>query len=872
VTPPLETDTRRQVNFILNGGATAVLVHDDTSLLDMLRDQLGITSPKNGCQPQGQCGCCTVLIDGKPERSCTLSARLVEGREITTCEGLADDIRVQLAAAFVEAGGVQCGFCIPGIALRAAALIMKNPQPTRKEIAHRIRRHLCRCTGYVKIIDAIELYARLRRGGALPKRGLGGGVGARLPRYQAAEAVLGDRRFVDDLRVQDLVFAAPIFAEHPRALVRGIDPSAALAVPGVIRVLTAADVPGERLVGIVTRDWPVLVAVGEETRCVGDMLAIVVADSARTARLAEQQVRVDYEVCAPLTDPHAALRPEAPRLHPGGNRLSRAAIALGDTTAALAASAHVVEHDFTTQRIEHLFLEPESCLAQPTADGGVRVYSQGQGVFDDRRQVASVLGLPEEKVYVELVANGGAFGGKEDLSIQAQTALAAWACRRPVKMALTRAESFRLHPKRHPMHLHYQVGCDAAGRLTAVRARIVGDTGAYASVGAEVLERSCGHACGPYRVPAVDIEAVAAYTNNPPSGAMRGFGAPQAAFAMEACLDMLAERVGIDGWEMRWRNALDSGDVLSSGQRMTKPFGLKQCLLAVRDAYRTARYAGIACGIKNIGIGNGLADVGKAVLTVEDDGTITIRNGFTEMGQGLFTVLIQTAVQETGLPPQTFRAATDTSVEANCGQTTASRGTVLGCQAVKAACTPLKADLAAGRALTDLAGRQYRGEWAYTETVELGTPVEDPITHLTYGFAAQVVTLDETGKLQKVIAAHDVGRIMNPTLAEGQIEGAVHMGLGYALTEDFAVEGGQVQARDINACGVLRAPDMPEVEAIFIEEPDPDCPYGARGIGEIGLVPTAAAVHGALYAFDGIRRFALPMKDSPAARAIIAPH
>jgi len=860
-----------QVRFTLNGDETVVTVDDDTSLLEALRDQLGVTSPKNGCHPQGQCGCCTVLVDGKPQPSCALSARRIEGKHVTTCEGLSDEIRAHLATAFVEAGGIQCGFCIPGIALRAANLIVRNLNPTREEIAHHIRRHLCRCTGYVKIIDAIELYAGLRRGESLPRRN-GGGVGERLRRYAAAEAVLGKRRFVDDMRIAGMAFAAVTLAEHPRALVRGIDASAALALPGVKRVITAADVPGDRVVGLITRDWPVFVAVGEETRCVGDVIAVAVADSMRTARKAAARVRVDYDVRQPVTDPQAALEPGAPQIHPGGNLLSRSEVVFGDAEKALTASAHVVEHEFNAQRIEHLFLEPEACLVSPTPDGGLNVFSQSQGVFDDRRQIASVLNLPEDKVHVELVSNGGAFGGKEDMSIQAQTALAAWLCDVPVKMALTRHESFRLHPKRHPIRLRYRVGCDAAGHLTAVHARIIGDTGAYASVGAKVLERTAGHACGPFKVPNVDVQALAVYTNNPPCGAMRGFGVNQAAFAIEGCLDLLSEKVGIDGWEMRWRNALDVGDRLSNGQRMTKPFGFKKTLLAVKDQYKAARFAGIACGVKNVGLGNGMPDEGKAVLRIEPDGTITIRTGFTEMGQGLFTVLIQTAVEETGLGPETFRATTDTSVDVNCGQTTASRGTVLGCHAVKAACAKLRAELSAGKTLAELVGREYRGKWTYTDTVALGAGVEEPKLHLTYGFATQVVILDDDGTLKKVIAAHDAGRVMNPTLAEGQIQGAVHMGLGYALTEEFPCEEGRVLAKNVNACGVLRAPDMPEVEVILIEERDPDCPYGAKGIGEIGLVPTAAAVNGALYAYDGVRRFSLPMKDAPAAEAIWNPH
>lgn len=860
-----------QVSFTLNGGETYALADPQASLLDVLREQLGVTSPKNGCQPQAQCGCCTVLVDGKPRLSCTLPAGKVEGKDVVTCEGLSDEVRSHLAQAFVETGGVQCGFCIPGIAVRAAALVMRNPHPTRDQIAKDLRSHLCRCTGYVKILDAIELYARLRRGEPLPARNSGGGVGARLPRYTGAEAVLGDRPYVDDMSVSGMAFGAAVFSAHPRALVTGFDPAPVLDLPGVIRVITADDVPSDRKVGLITRDWPVLVAVGEETRCAGDILAVVVADTMRAAREAAACVQVSYQVREPITDPREALEPGAPQIHPGGNLLSRAKIRFGDAEKALAESAHVVEHEFTTQRVEHLYLEPEACLVTPTQDGGLKVFTQGQGLFDDRRQIASVLNLPEEKLYVELVSNGGAFGGKEDMSIQAQTALAALRCGRPVKMVLTREESFRLHPKRHPIRMRYRVGCDADGRLTALHARMIGDTGAYASVGAKVLERAGGHAGGPYRFGHVDVEALAVYTNNPPCGAMRGFGANQAAFAIEGCLDLLAEKVGIDGWEMRWRNAVDLGDRLSNGQRMTKPFGLQRCLTAVKEQYKAATFAGIACGVKNVGVGNGMPDAGKAVLTVHAGPRVTIHTGFTEMGQGLFTVLIQTAVEETGLPAEAFTVCADTRFEVGTGQTTASRGTVLGCHAVRQAAQQLKAELDAGHTLANLAGRAYHGEWAYTETVKLGSGVPDPKTHLTYGFACQVVTLDDSGRLEKVIAAHDVGRVMNPTLLEGQIEGSIHMGLGYALTEDFPCAGGRIQAEDVNACGVLRAHHMPQVETIFIEEPDPDCPYGIKGVGEIGLVPTAAAVNGALYAYDGIRRFSLPMKDAPAAQAIWNP-
>lgn len=862
-----------RIAFTLNSEPRTISVQPSRSLLEVLRDDLGITSPKNGCAPQAQCGCCTVLIDGKPKLACGLKIGKVAGRRVTTAEGLGSEWRQQLADSFTLAGATQCGYCMSGIAMRTVALLTENPNPSRGDIAQALRWHLCRCTGYVKIVDAIELLAQLRRGEPLPAPASAAGVGARRTRYHGRELVLGDYKFVDDLTVPNMAYAALCFSDHPRALVNAISTERAAAAPGVIRVVTAEDIPGERYVGLIAQDWPVLVAVGEETRCVGDVLAVVVAETRQQARDAAKLVDVDYEIRPPVTTPQQALQPDAPSIHPNGNLLGRSVVRHGDVDSAFGESAHVVEQTFTTQRIEHLFLEPEACLVVPELNENhevarLQVYSQSQGVFDDRRQIASLLNWPQERIHVQLVSTGGGFGGKEDLSVQGQTALAAVLCGRPVKCALTRPESIRLHPKRHPLTIDIKAACDADGRLTAVRARMLGDTGAYASVGAKVLERAAGHATGPYRVPHVDIESKALHTNNPPCGAMRGFGVNQAAFAMEGCLDLLAERVGIDGWDMRWRNAVNQGDRLSSGQPLDKPIGLKRCLEAVRDVYKNARYAGIACGVKNVGIGNGMPDLGKATIHIDTPDRITIRTGFTEMGQGYFTLCIQIACQETGLSPEFFHVQTDTSAELNCGQTTASRATVLGGSAVRDAARKLRAELDAGRSPADLVTRTYRGDFVCNDTTPLGADVANPKLHLTYGYAAQVAILDDNGHLQKIVAAHDVGRAMNPMQLEGQIEGSVHMGLGYALTEELIVEGGHIQNKDINSIGVLRAHQMPEVDVIIIEEPDPETAYGARGVGEIGLVPTAPAVAGALAAFDGIHRTTLPMRNAPAAQAI----
>jgi selenium-dependent xanthine dehydrogenase len=858
------------MDFTLNGRRATADAAGGVSLLEVLREQCGVTSVKDGCAPEGSCGACTVLVDGKAVVSCAQQAARFAGREVVTQEGLAGAERARWAEAFVVAGASQCGFCSPGVIMKAEALLRKNPAPGREQVMAALAGNLCRCTGYVKIADAVLAVAAARRGEPLPAVDRSGRVGARAPRYQGAELALGDKPYVNDLAVPGMLHGALRFADHPRARVVSLDTSKARAYPGVVAVLTAADVPGDRVQGELTRDWVQVYGVGETTRYTGDVLAMVAAETREAARQAAALVAVDYEVADPVTDPFAAMAPGAPQLHPHapGNVLSVSKVKRGDVAAALAGSAHVVTETFQTQWVEHAFLEPESALACPDGAGRIRFFTQGQGIWSDRRQVASLLGLGEEKVRATLVSSGGGFGAKEDLNVQGHAALLAWHTDRPVKLTLSRAESLRFHVKRHPLTMTYTVGCDGQGRLTGLRARIVGDTGAYASVGAKVLERAAGHACGAYRVGAVDVEAVAVYTNNVPCGAMRGFGANQVNFALEGMLDRLAERVGIDGWEIRWRNALETGEVFGTGQRLGPGVGLRKTLAAVKDAYRSARYAGIACAVKNTGVGNGVAEYGKAVLRVEPGGTVTLFHPWTEMGQGVHTVLAQILCTELGIPMDRVQVEVDTSYELGCGQTTASRATVLGGRAVIDAAAKLRADLA-GRSLAGLAGREYHGEVCVDWTTPVGAATENPVTHFAYGWATQVVILGEDGAIEKVIAAHDVGRVINPTLLEGQIEGAVHMGLGHSLSEEYVLHDGVPVTTTLKSLNIIPPTGMPPVECIFIEEPQPEGPYGAKGVGEIGLVPTAGAVAGALHAFDGRWRTRLPMKDSAAARAAV---
>lgn len=860
--------------FELNGKKVEVDAREDESLLDTLRNRCGVTSVKDGCSPQGQCGCCLALVGGRAVVTCAMKAKKAEGKEVVTLDGLPDNESSLIADCFAASAGLQCGFCIPGLALRAHHLVAKNPVPTRAEIAKAIDVHLCRCTGYTKVLDAIELYAKAKRGEATPELETKGGVGERLTRYQAQDLTLGRRDYVADMTREGMLFGAVKLSEHPRAKVISIDTSRALAHPGVVTVATAKDVPGDRWYGLIHLDWPGFVAEGEEVRCVGDFIAAVAAVDEHTARAAAALIEVEYEVLEPICDPEKAILPDSPQVNPTHeNVLGHTKIRRGDVDKAFAESAHVVEGRFHTQRIEHLFLEPECAFCEVLDNGQIKLFTQGQGIFDDRRQCAAFIGVKEEEFQVELVPNGGAFGGKEDMSIQAHTALLCHLTQKPVRLLLSREQSIRVHPKRHPLRMDYKVGCDSEGRITAVWADMLGDTGAYASVGAKVLERAAGHACGPYRCDNVYIDAIASYTNNPPCGAMRGFGANQAHFAMSTCMDMLAEKVGIDTWEIRHRNVVVVGDTFASGQVFEKSVGVKETLESVKDAYYAAKKAGkavgIDCGIKNTGIGNGAVEWGKARLVVEADGTIGLYNGYTEMGQGLLTILVQCAVEVTGLDPAIFRPQVDSKFALGCGQTTGSRATLFGGRAVKSAAEKLKIALDEGKTLKDLAGEVFAADIVIDDTTAPGKEGDKKIkTHTAFGFATQMVILDEDGKLEHVIASHDVGRAINPALCEGQIEGAVHMGLGFALSEDLPCEDGWPVTYKMREIGVMRARDMPTVEVILVEDYEPEGPFGAKGVGEIGLVPTAGAVAGALYDFDKVRRFRLPMKDSPAGQAI----
>ena len=851
------------ISFSLNGQKTAFTGDPRMPLLTYLRQEKGITSAKDGCSGQAACGACLVEVGGKAALACSTPMRKIADKEVVTLEGFPESLLRTLGRAFVSKGAVQCGFCTPGFLTRTKILLEKNPNPTRQEVVNAIRLHLCRCTGYVKIVDAVlEAAAALGEGREIPFED-GAGIGISSPKYRAFERAIGRKPFIDDLRFDGMVHGTLRFSDHPRARVLSMNVNEAGKAPGVIRIFTAEDIPGERTVGPIVQDWPVMIKVGEITRYIGDVLAGVVAETEDQAREAAKLIHVEYEVLEPLTDMTKA-ETSPVKIHADGNVLFTQTISRGEPVEKiLAGSAHVARGVLGTQMVDHGFLETESSVAVPFK-AGVQVYSQSQGIYADHHEIASLLGYSPEKVVVTLVDCGGAFGGKEDLTVQGHAALYCHHLGRPVKVRLSRPESIRMHPKRHPMRLDYALGCDETGKLTAFKADILADTGAYASVGGPVLGRAVTHAAGAYYVPNVKIEGKAVYTNNIPGGAMRGFGVNQVTFAMETMVEELCGMGGFDSWQFRYDNALDTGLMTTTGQVLGEGVGLRRTLLAVKDAYEKAEYKGLSLGIKNCGMGNGMVEVSEVKIEVLPDGKLLLHHGWTEMGQGIHTVARQILCKAVGLSNCELIDIKVTTASATIGGvTTASRGTMLLGRSIIDAALKLKKDLESN-SLKELAGRIYEGSFVCDYTHAEGKPGKI-ISHIAYGFATHLAILDEKGGVDTIYAAHDSGRVINPLLFEGQIEGGVVMGLGYALSEKVLLEKGRLTSEKYISLGIPKSAKVPRIVPIAVEEDDPEGAFGAKGVGEIVCIPTAPAIANAFYSYDGIRRYTLPL--SPPAKS-----
>ena len=854
--------------YTLNINGQVVTTDKKQSLLRFLRDELHLTSVKDGCS-QGACGACTVIIDGETCKACVPSTDQLEGKKIITTEGLTEWESKVYTYAYGEAGAVQCGFCIPGMVMCTKALLDKNPDPTEDEIKYALRNNYCRCTGYVKIIAAVKLAAKIKRAGEIPEKGADDWkIGSRVHRLDVEEKVLGYGKYPDDYYLENMCYGSALRSKYARARVLSIDTSVAKALPGVIGIFTADDIPGENKIGHLKHDQYTLVPVWGLTHYLGDAVALVAAEDMETAEQAKRLIKVEYEILPAVHNIEEAAAEGAPLVfdEETTNVQAHKHVSRGNAEEAIKHSAHVITEHFETPWTEHAFLEPECAVAYMDADDYVHIISTDQSAYCTYHECSLMLGT--DKVRAENALVGGGFGGKEDMTVQPYAALITYLTGRPAKARLTREESLLVHPKRHHFVMDFTMGCDEKGIIQGVKAKVASDTGAFASLGGPVLERACTHAAGPYAYENFEIEGDAYYTNNPPAGAFRGFGVTQTCFATETLLNMMAEKIGISPWEIRYRNAIRPDGVLPNGQIVDDSTGLVETLEAVKDAYDAAVVAGkpvgIACAMKNAGVGVGIPDTGRVRLIVEDDEKLHIYSGASCIGQGLGTVLVQMVVTNTDLKREDIvYERSNTWIAPDSGTTSGSRQTLVTGEACRRACDMFMEAKKDGKSLKDLKGQEFYAEYL-AKTDPLGANVPNPVSHVAYGYATQMCILDpKTGKIEKMIAAHDVGKAVNPLSCEGQIEGGVVMSMGFALRERYPIDENCRPIGKYGALGLFRAHEIPEIEPIVIDKPGLKVACGAIGIGEITSIPTAPAITDAYYHWDGKRRFSLPISDTP---------
>lgn len=907
---------QEKIHFTLNGRRRVVAHRPRYTLLKYLRDEAGLTGTKNGCT-QGHCGTCTVLVNGKPELACTYRMDRLDGAKVETIESLAEDGSLHpIQQAFIDFGAVQCGFCTPGMVMATKALLDKHPDPTETQIKNALDRNLCRCGSYPKAMRAVQSAAAILRSGNSPAgvdwASLSDVVGAPVPKLEAPAKASGTFVYADDLAAEGMAFAKIVWSDHPHAEILAVDTSKAEAAEGVVAVLTAKDVPGRNLYGTLTPDQPVLC--DKKVRFVGDVIALVIAGNEKQAAEAASLVRVDYRELPGVFSPDEALAEGAPRVHDQGNIYARLDVHKGDTVSGFAQAAVIVEDDYSTPFVEHAYLEPESGLATIDGDGVITIKMASQFVMAHRGIVAESLGLPPEKINLIHVQPGGAFGAKNDVSLHILLGLAALKTKRPVKMTLTRGESLRMHPKRHAMKIHLKAGAAKDGKLSALEATLFADTGAYGSEGIVVLGQAVVFCGGPYVIPNVNVVGTAVYTNNVPAGAMRGFGIPQVAFATELAMDELARRLNIDPFEFRLLNAVEEGSVTCAGQTLRDSVPMRRTITVAREAVRdlppakpgAKRGVGMACSYKNVGVGLGLhMDSGGASLELTPEARLLVRVGGVDLGQGSDTTLAQMAAQTTGVP---FGAVEVAPVDAfnspDGGVTSASRTTYVSGNAVVRAGRDLRAAMieyaarclgvapaklalknglfsdgqtslslkdVAARAATEGVSLRASHRYDSPPTYELwhhGPPPPPDAPKgtdwfFTYSYATQVAVVDVDEKLGKVdvikiIAAHDVGRAINPQGIEAQIEGSSIMGMGYALTEEFRLDRGRILTDNLKKCHIPTFKDTPEIVTIIVEDEEPSGPFGAKGIAEAAVIPTAPAIINAIRDAVGVRIRDLP--------------
>ncbi|HEX9004362.1 MAG TPA: molybdopterin cofactor-binding domain-containing protein [Blastocatellia bacterium] len=899
---------KQNYTLTVNGTQHQVSVSPQANLMDVLRDELRLTGTKDGCAT-GHCGSCMVLREGEAVRSCIVPMKRADGANIRTIEGISLGANGELhpvQQAYIDQGATQCGFCTPGFVMATLALLEKNPNPTLQEIHDGHKWNICRCTGHNAIIRAVQQAAG-QEVAPLPavKKPLNA-VSRPLPRPDAVEKVTGKGIYADDLYVEGMLYAQALRSKYPHARLLKVNVSKAKALAGVVAVLTADDIPGRKDCGVHEVDWPVLCY--DKVRYVGDAIALVVAESESLAAEALKLIEVEYEPLPVVTGPKEAALPDAPILHAHvphhdpkehGNCLKHYHLENGDIAKGFAEAEVIIERDYSTQTVEHAFIEPEAGLAVPDPTGRITVYCGGQIPFGDRAQIAASLALPEDQIRVINCLIGGAFGGKEDVSVQIHAALAAQVTNRPVKMVLSRKESLMVHPKRHATIIKMKTGARKDGTITAHEAEIWGDGGAYASLSSHVMLRATTHAAGAYEVKNVKVDTFAMYTNNVPSGAFRGFGVTQSVFAMESQMDQLAEALGISPVEIRRKNVLNYGKQTLAGQVMHESCGLADALETVAAEMEKHPFTavegdkrrawGVATAYKNTGFGSGAYDAAGAEVELFANGRAVVRAGAAEIGQGLVGVLAQIVSEELGVPYDKVDVlVADTDRTLDCAATTASRQTYVTGNAARYASKEVRKLLSLKAAemlgappdellfadgliknnghsveLTEIVKLMRREGRLPKMSYQYVAPMCEPYHHFAFGFGAQAVLVEvdvKTGetKVLKVIAASDVGRVINPLALQGQVEGSISMGLGMALQENFVMKDGYVQTDTLKKCNLPEIGQTPEVISFFIEHETKDGPYGGKGVGELASIPTTPAIINAIYNAAGVRCYNLP--------------
>ena len=905
-----------KIKFIVNEKSYNTYVDENMTLLDYLRDELKLYGTKNGCG-KAQCGACMVLINGEPKRSCSIKMSKIADKKIETIENLSKNGNLHpIQIGFIHSGAIQCGFCTPGMIMSAKALLDKNNNPSDIEIKNALKFNLCRCTGYISIINAVKMASKIIRGEEVEFINKNGGVGVSVIGKDQYSKAMGMPIYAADREFPNMLYGKIKYAEYPYARVKKINLENAKKIPGVVKILTSKDIPGKKTFGLLNPNQKIMVDENEEVLYIGDPIATVFANSLKIAEEAVNLIEVEYEVLEGIYDIDDALKENKPKLHKEKEIVGHTKIRRGNVEEAFERCDVVVEEEFDVPYVEHAYMEPEACVTLwDNLRNKLIVYMSHQGAYEARKMFAYTLSLNPDDIIINTTPAGGAFGGKEEPTIHIQCAMGTYYTKRPCKIVMTREESIMCSTKRHGEKIKMKYGCKKDGKFYAFKGRANIDCGAYDSLSGPVIFRSGVVMNGPYEVPYAYTDSIGYYTNKQPAGAFRGFGSTQVAFGSEILIDEMAHILNMDPFEIRLKNALKNDKQSITGQTMGGGIGLSRGLKAVqkrlneiKNLYKTNDPnkkigIGIASSYKNVGIGTGLVDGAGAIIEFTDNGEIVLKHGAVSMGQGPDTVMALILSEATGIPFSIIKVINNITPECPNGEeTTASRQTYVSGNATKNAGILFKKELLnriRNYFFIDTKNIEFKEEGilnkfnntiiSYNDVAKkIGKikieynyipPQTSPLAkdnlanddnfikyriHYSYTYSTDAVILEadvNTGeyKILKIIASQDLGKAIHPLQSKGQVEGGVVMGLGYATSEEFITDKGFVVTNNLAKLKIPKINNIPDIEVILIEEPQLDGPFGAKGMGELPVNPVAPAISNALYDALGIRMKSLPI-------------